>query len=171
MYVQGYGGNVVETRLPDDLTAEDAQQWLLGTVFYGVNGKGDHTLYRYDRLVARVVAPNDTNRAPYMIRARPLGSDKARVDLHTTDIRLVWPKLGSLNLEGFAVYLQQEPARQWRRGFQTSILRMIVPMAGAVREQFGRITADHLMMNDSYLKQIFTPLYPTAGMPLPPCRT
>ena len=88
-------------QIPDDVTPADVWQWL------------NHGWFWYDDGEIRVPATIE-DRDEEDLRVYPLGLDSVQFDRTTCFPH--WPECGALNMNGYAVYLHRNPARQYRDG-------------------------------------------------------
>lgn len=130
--------------IPADVTTADVWQWL------------NHGWFWYDDGEVRVPATVEDNETE--LRVYPLGLDS--VEFNRATCFPHWPECGALNMNGYAVYLHRNPARQYRRTYNSRCLRLEVPSKwhtmGTYPEVKG-LSPDH----SSVVEAAFTPLYYT----------
>ncbi len=135
--------------LPSDINTNDISQWLEGGwfLFQSVDKEGlepAQVVFNHDNEQWSVVDIEGKTH-PFL----------------RSSIFPVWPECGSLNLEGFAIYLQREQQRQWRRTYNDRCLTLTVPRKWDVMKMFGtevtNVAPDHSVV----VRAAFTPRYYT----------
>ena len=134
--------------IPSDIRSHDLSQWLEGGVFF-----------------AKRSADSEWELATY------IGSDEARIvvrflkdrqreDVRLSDIRCHWPRCGSVNMPGFALYVQRMQRRQWRRTYNGRCIRLSIP---GKWQHLKMVTARDLRVSADdpvFLDAVFNPTYP-----------
>ncbi len=100
--------------LPMDLSRDDTWQWLNnGWFWYDDDGEGLLPCYlsQDDRDADYVVTDAD---------GRSHVFEQSRVYIH-------WPACGAINMDGFALYVQREQTRQYRRTYNKRCIKLDIP--------------------------------------------
>lgn len=134
--------------MPAFITARDVQQWIAGGI----------------------CLLDETTPVGY-VTARNSSITVRTVDTHT-DVRVTmdeigristcWPKCGSLNVPGGAIYLMRRQAQQYRRTYNPRVLAVVYPDKWAILKadpEFIRKFASP--MQEDIIREAFNPVYPS----------
>jgi hypothetical protein len=116
-------------KLPDDIHHRDVQQWV-GGGFVLIKGK---VAAHYDNGDFFPDDSDEDERRPWFSVE---GAEERQYDLG--DIMCHWPRCGSINTgRGFALYVQREQRRQWRRTYNTRCVVSSTPLKRQVARRYG----------------------------------
>ena len=134
--------------LPNDITADDAHQWLNRGIFY-----------------ARL---NDTWELGLLVEIHPnreitvrLVKDALLHTVHNDDIRCHWPACGAINTPELALYVQRHQERQYRRTFVPGSVRLVYPDKWLLLKTVNPGILQRRVDEWSIIEPLFNPTYPS----------
>lgn len=133
--------------VPRGLSNHDIWQWLGGGWFYYQDTD--------EKIPARLQS-TDPNEEEYVIET----VDGREFTFDTDACFPHWPACGAVNVDGYAVILERQQMRQWRRTYNTRCLDIKVPRKWEVMKRYPQVkdmTADCFEL----VEAAFKPEYPT----------
>ena len=136
-------------RLPEDITVQDAQQWISRcAVYWGADGEKPELVF--------TGGVSETRRS---ISAVPLEEGRATIEVPLSLIWVHWPLTGCINTQHGALYVSRHAERQWRRAYSGRFVDIVIPWeweAVKRRPPLAQYNGDHREV----VKALFEPEYP-----------
>jgi hypothetical protein len=135
--------------LPEDIQSHDIGQWLSDGYFFArPSGESEWKIASY-------IGTGDNRE----IGCRWVSADHGEY-VPLQDVRAHWPTCGSINMPGFALYVQRLQRRQWRRTFNARCVSIGIPgkwqLLKSIDARELRVTTD----SPEFLNAVFNPTYP-----------
>lgn len=142
--------------LPDGISRDDIHQWLGGGVCLA-RSAGTWQPAIYDRMVSHP----DTGAELAQVRLLASGF-MLRVNVTRADLAGSWPLCGSINLPSLrvATHVERQPARQYRRTFNSRQVRIRLPRAWEVAKLLGARVNEARQCSNVLIGAVFNPWYP-----------
>ena len=131
--------------IPEDVSRADVAQWLQGGWFFWK--RNEEATMQPAQLV-----PGD---GEYMVRLMD-GTDRP---MHRTQLYPHWPQCGAVNLDGFAVYIERQQVRQYRRTYNDMCLTVDVARKWDVMKKFGTDVVNVTPNTPAVVNAAFNPKY------------
>lgn len=133
---------------PEEQSSSDAQAWLCDGWLVLPNGMPARY---YDNTDERVQCFDYSD-----------SMEGDRVDVDFDEVRVHWPRLGAVNMTGFAVFVARRAERQWGQTYRARCCTLTVPGKWQVMRELGVEVAKGLNP-DHYdvVRELFDPTYPS----------
>lgn len=134
-------------KTPGDVTAQDLQRWYKRG-WVAVDG------FTEPRLV--LAARDDPKIISHTSGA---ATDKVAVDSPPSAVYAHWPKLGAVNVFGFAVHVYRLPLRVYRRTYNEEVLSYIIPNVWSITAKFGDPRQLIQRYQSEFVNAVWNPTY------------